>query len=202
MCCGSPARTADDVSSTRTIVVPLNHPEQLFTADIVKPSSSDYSAFTAQPAMDTVRDMLLMRMPRKTTDIELEVVLPNDQVRAGLDAELTDAVRRWVSVQNTMDVESTEADGSIGRRLFLLGFVAFMLLQTLSIFVRKLGEDTNDFLLAAIAEALGVISWVMLWFPVQMFTVEVWRASIKRGRMKAMERITVKVVRSGDLASS
>jgi hypothetical protein len=190
------------MSTTRTIVVTLSHPEQLFLADDVKPSSPDYSEFTAQPAMDTVRDMLLMRMPRKTTDIELEVVLPNDQVRSGLDNELTEAVRRWVRVQNTMDVESSQADGSIGRRLFLLGFLAFMVLQTLSIWVRKLGEDTNDFLLAAIAEALGVVSWVMLWFPVQMFTVEVWRASIKRRRMLAMERMTVKVIRSGDLAST
>jgi hypothetical protein len=187
------------MSSTRTIVVPLKHPEQLFTADAVRPSSADYNEYTAQPAMDTVRDMLMMRMPRKTTDIELEVILPNDQVRAGLDAELTDAVRRWVRVQNTMDVESSQADGAIGRRLFLLGFLAFMVLQSLSIWVRKLSEETNDLLLAAIAEALGVISWVMLWFPVQMFTMEVWRASITRHRMRAMERMTVKVVRSGDL---
>lgn len=92
---------------TRTIVVPLDHPEQLFVADFVKPSSSKYSAFTAQPAMDTVRDMLLMRMPRKATEIELEVVLPADQVTEGLDTQLTDAVRRWVKVQNIMDVEST-----------------------------------------------------------------------------------------------
>jgi hypothetical protein len=98
-----------------------------------------------------------------------------------------------------MDVESSQADGAIGRRLFLLGFLAFMVLQSLSIWVRKLSEETNDLLLAAIAEALGVISWVMLWFPVQMFTMEVWRASITRHRMRAMERMTVKVVRSGDL---
>jgi len=184
--------------STRTIVVRLRRPEQLFATDPVHPSSPEYSEFTAQPAMDTVRDMLLMRMPRKADDIELEVVLPNDQVRAGLAAELTDAVRRWVKVQNRMDVESTEADGSIGRRLFVLGFMAFMALQILSIWVRKLGDDTNDMLLAAIAEALGVISWVMLWFPVQMFTMQVWSVSIKRGRMRAMERMTVKVVKSGD----
>jgi hypothetical protein len=190
------------MTSTRTIVVPLRHPEQLFAADPVKPSTTDYTEFTAQPAMDTVRDMLLMRMPRRTTDIQLQVVLPNDQVRAGLDAELTEAVRRWVRVQNRMDVESSEVDGSIGRRLFVLGFLAFMVLQCLSIFVRKLSEDTNDLLLAAIAEALGVISWVMLWFPVQMFTMESWRSSIRRRRMSAMERMTVAVLRSGDLDTS
>jgi hypothetical protein len=187
------------VTTTRTIVVPLRRPEQLFATDPVKPSSPDYNEFTAQPAMDTVRDLLLMRMPRRTTDIQVQVVLPNDQVRAGLDAELTDAVRRWVRVQNLMDVESSEVDGSIGRRLFILGFLAFMVLQSLSIFVRKLGEETNDLLLAAIAEALGVISWVMLWFPVQMFTMESWRGSIRRRRMQAMERMTVTVTRSGDL---
>jgi hypothetical protein len=182
--------------STREITVRLQHPEQLFVADSIEPSSPDYTEFTAQPAMDTVRDMLLMRMPRKQTAIELTVVLPDAHVHEGVSDELTDAVRRWVRVQNTMDVESSEADGAIGRRLFLLGFAAFMVLQLLSIVVRKLGEDTNDLLLAAVAEALGVISWVMLWFPVQMFTMQVWRATIRRDRMRVMERMTVKVVRS------
>ena len=121
------------MGGTRTIVVPLRHPEQLFAADPVTPATPDYNEFTAQPAMDTVRDMLLMRMPRRTTDIQLQVVLPDDQVHTGLDAELTDAVRRWVRVENRMDVEASEADGAIGRRLFALGFLAFMVLQCLSI---------------------------------------------------------------------
>jgi hypothetical protein len=81
----------------------------------------------------------------------------------------------------------------------VLGFLAFMVLQSLSIWVRKVGEETDDLILAAIAEALGVISWVMLWFPFQMFTMESWRASIKRRRMRAMERMTVSVLRSGAL---
>ena len=65
--------------------------------------------------------------------------------------------------------------------------------------MRKVSEETSDLVLAAVAEALGVISWVMLWFPVQMFTMESWRASIRRRRMNALERLTVTVARSGDL---
>jgi hypothetical protein len=184
------------------IVVKLNRPAQLFETDPVEPSSPDYTEYTAQPAMDTVRDMLLIRMPSRETSIDLQLVLPKASMRPGLDADLTAAVRRWVTVQNRIDVDTSHAAGAIGRRLFLLGLLAFMFLQCASIVVRKLGEDTNDLLLAALAEALSVSSWVMLWFPVQMFTMEVWRSTIRRRRMDDMERMTVHVVAVEDLAST
>ena len=56
------------MANRRTIVVRLQRPEQLFEADDVSPMSADYTEFTAQPAMDTVRDVLLMRMPPKDTE--------------------------------------------------------------------------------------------------------------------------------------
>ena len=110
--------------NVRQFVVRLDRPEQLFEADPISPTSSAYTEYTAQPAMDTVRDLLLMRLPPKDADVQIDVVLPPDQVRAGLDDELTAAVRRWVRVQNTIDVETTEAGGAVGRRLFLLGLLA------------------------------------------------------------------------------
>ncbi len=41
----------------------------------------------------------------------------------------------------------------------------------------------------------------MLWFPVQTFTVEVWRSNIRRRRMDVIERMTVTVF-AQDSASS
>lgn len=184
----------------RTIVVRLQRPEQLFEADPVAPTSPEYTEYTAQPAMVTVRDMILMRMPPKHAEIELQVVLPEDQMRDGLGEELTVAVRRWLRVQNRMDVEATEAGGAIGRRLFLLGVAAFLVLQTTSIFVRSIGDDLDNYLVDAIGEGLSVTSWVMLWFPVQLFTVELWRAQIRRRRVRSMEQMTVRTMWIGDLA--
>ena len=187
------------MASVRSIVIRLSTPDQLFTALPISPMSPDYTEFTAQPAMDTVRDVLLMRMPHRQVTIELQVVLPSELVTPGMNGELTHAVRRWVQVQNIMDVEATEAGGAIGRQLFVIGLLAFMALQTASIFVGKLADSTNDFLLSAISEALSVSGWVMLWFPVQMFTMEVWRAMLRRRRMRMIERLTVVVLRSGDM---
>ena len=98
-----------------------------------------------------------------------------------------------------MDVESTEADGAIGRRLFVFGVIAFLILQTLSQFVAHLGGRYDDLVVDAVAEGLNVTSWVMLWFPVQLFTVQAWRASIRRRRMRIMERLTVTALRASDL---
>jgi hypothetical protein len=177
---------------TRRIVIHLEDPAQLFTANPPPPSSPNYTEFTAQPAMETVREVLLMRLPRKHTHVEIDLVLPGKYLHPGLDEELTTAVRRWVRVQSRMQGEATEAEGVIGRRLFVVGVLAFLFLQTLSILVKKYGDFWNDYLIDALGEGLSVTSWVMLWFPVQIFTVEAWRSSIRRRRMRALERIVVR----------
>ena len=181
------------MARVRQIVVRLERPEQLFTADPVSPTSPAYTEYTAQPAIETVRELLIMRMPSKQSEVELQVILPPDQLRDGLATELTLAVRRWIKVQNTLDVELSSAGGAVGRRLFILGFVAFFLLQLASITVKKLGDSSDDYFIDALGEGLGVASWVMLWFPVQTFTVEVWRSNIRRRRMDVIERMTVAV---------
>ena len=179
--------------TTREFVVRLDSPEQLFTASPVSPMSDAYTEFTAQPAMETVRDLLLLHSPSKADEVELILVLPDDLVRPGIDAELTTAVRRWIRVQNTIEGESTQAVGAEGRRLFVLGVITFFLLQLASITVRKYGDTVDNYAVDAVAEGLGVISWVMLWFPVQIFTVEAWRGSIRRRRATSIERMTVQV---------
>ena len=59
--------------------------------------------------------------------------------------------------------------------------------------MKKLGDASDDYFIDALGEGLGVASWVMLWFPVQTFTVEVWRSNIRRRRMDVIERMTVAV---------
>ena len=180
-------------ASSRHIVVRLDDAEQLFVARPPSPTSTTYTEFTAQPAMDTIRDVILMRLPRRRGEIVLDLLLPPAQIHPGLDEQLTIAVRRWVRVQNRMEGESSEVAGSIGRRLFIFGLLAFLVLQTASITVKKWADTWNSLPVSAIGEGLSVTSWVMLWFPVQIFTVEAWRNSLRRHRMRTLERMTVRV---------
>jgi hypothetical protein len=182
------------VPRLRQFVLQLDRPEQLFEADPISPMSARYTEYTAQPAMDTIRDLLLMRMPPRDTAVQIDVMLPADRVTPGLDEELTTAVRRWVHVQNTMDVESTEAGGAVGWRLFAIGVVAFFALQITSIWVRQKANDYDGYLVDSLGEGLSVASWVMLWFPLQIATMEVWRATLRRRRMGVIERVTVRVL--------
>lgn len=181
-------------ATTRRIDIVLDRPEQLFTADAVTPMSADYTPYTAQPALDTVRDELLHRAPRSHDGVELVVHLPSARITPELDAVLTSGVRRWVSVQNAIDVDVTDASGAVGRRLFWAGLASFLVLQFLSINVEHWAAWLNDDAIQAVGEGLSVTSWVMLWVPVQIFTVEVWRARIRRRRMRSLERITVTTV--------
>lgn len=156
--------------------------------------SARYTEYTAQPAMDTIRNLLLMRRPHRDTHITIDVLLPPEQVRPGMDEELTTAVRRWVRVQNTMDVESTEAGGAVGWRLFAIGVLAFFILQITSIWVRNKANDFDGYLVDSLGEGLSVASWVMLWFPLQVATMEVWQSILRRRRMQIIERVTVRAL--------
>ncbi|MBU6279516.1 MAG: hypothetical protein KGN78_09735 [Actinomycetales bacterium] len=180
------------IERTRRIVIRLDDPEQLFYAKPPHPSSPDYTEFTAQPAMDTVRDILLMRLPTRHTRVEIDLVLPAKKLHAGLDEELTTAVRRWVRVQNRMQGEASEVEGVVGRRLFILGALAFLVFQSLSIVVRNHGELWGNIFVNDLGEGLGVASWVMLWVPVQIFTIEAWRSAIARRRFRTLERVSVR----------
>ena len=55
-------------------------------------------------------------------------------------------------------------------------------------------NDVDGYALDSIGEGLSVASWVMLWFPIQTFTMEVWQAILRRRRMAVVERVTVEVV--------
>ena len=177
----------------RRFVVRLDRAEQLFDTDPVSPMSEGYTEYTAQPAMDTIRDQLLVHMPARQDTVEIEVQLPPDQVREGLADDLTQAVRRWVQVQNRIDVDTTEAGGKTGWRLFFIGILAFFVLQLSSLWVRSQEEAFDEFLIGSVGEGLTVASWVMLWFPLQMATMEVWGAMIRRRRMRVIERVSVLV---------
>lgn len=188
---GTPVQHAEQ--ARHVITVQLSTPHQLFETDHVTPFSPLYTEFTAQPAMETVRDMLLRHQPRRSKSVELLLILPADQIRVGLDELLTQAVRRWVRAQNMMDIDSTEAGGAIGRRLLPLGVLAFLLFQFASVLVRNSAIPGDEYLIDVLAEGLSITSWVLLWFPVQLTTMDVWRAMIRRRRMKIMERMTVRV---------
>ena len=182
------------MARVRQFVLRLDRPEQLFVADPIDPMQSTYNEYTAQPAMDTVRDLLLMRMPGRDVEVRVDVMLPPQEIHPGMDEELTTAVRRWVRVQNTIDVESTEAGGAIGWRLFVIGVAAFFVLQMVSLWVRAQADNYDGYLVDSLGEGLSVASWVMLWFPLQLATMEVWRAMIRRRRMRVIERVHVRAL--------
>lgn len=182
------------MGAPRRIDIRLQRPEQLFSADPVSPMSPDYTEYTAQPALDTVRDLVMRRSPGRADDVTLVVSLPPAAVHEGLAAELEAGVRRWLTVQNRIDIDLSDANGAVGRRLFWAGLASFLVLQFLRLTLVRWSGPIDDEVVEAVSEGLSVTSWVMLWVPVQIFTVEVWRDRIRRKRMRALERMRVEVV--------
>lgn len=66
------------------LTIRLQDPRQLFEVLPVDPMTDDYTPFTAQPALVSLRDRMLRQSRRAAPGTTLTVVLPEHQVRDGL----------------------------------------------------------------------------------------------------------------------
>lgn len=169
----------------RTFTVRLRSPHQLFRTSAVDPMSPEYSEFTAVPALDTIRE-LVIASPTRHHRIRLVLELPASEVTPGLADELTVAIDRYLDVATALDTDAARASGPISRRLLLLSAGAFMVVQLTAIWVRNVGDATGADLLQALGEGLTVASWVLLWVPIQLLTVESWRSRLRSRRLAAL----------------
>jgi hypothetical protein len=163
----------------------LDHPGQLFKADDISPTDPRYTEYTAQPALDTVREELLIKTLPKDQPVELLL-------------ELNEAVHRYLQVENKLDQESFQSRGPVVRRLLVVSIAVFFAIQMVAITIKNLTNAEDYYLTDSLAEGLAVTSWVILWVPVQFLTVDAWQRSLRRRRLGSINRMQVRLVPTPD----
>ncbi len=178
--------------------VRLDHPGQLFKADDISPSDPRYTEYTAQPALDTVREELLIKTLPKNQPVELLLELPAEHIHPSTEAQLNEAVHRYLQVENKLDQESFQSRGPVVRRLLVVSLAVFFAIQMVSITIKNLTNSDDYYVTDSISEGLAVTSWVILWVPVQFLTVDAWQRSLRRRRLGTINRMQVRLVSRPD----
>jgi len=167
-----------------SIEISLRDPAQLFTTIEVDPRSTDYGEYAVRPAIESVRDALVVDPPSGDGSIELRISLPRASITPGLDAELTAAVRRWADVELEVDARRSGATWARARRMTVAVVALFLLVQLVTLAIRRAATAVDNDIVAALAEGVSVVGWVLLWFPIDSYLVERSRRST-RGRLSA-----------------
>ena len=178
--------------------VRLDHPGQLFKADDISPTDPRYTEYTAQPALDTVREELLIKTLPKNQPVELLLELPAEHIHPSTEAQLNEAVHRYLQVENKLDQESFQSRGPVVRRLLVVSIAVFFSIQMVSITIKNLTNSDDYYVTDSISEGLAVTSWVILWVPVQFLTVDAWQRSLRRRRLGTINRMQVRLVSRPD----
>ncbi|MCF8531007.1 MAG: hypothetical protein K9G05_07440 [Candidatus Nanopelagicales bacterium] len=178
--------------------VQLDHPGQLFTADDIPPTDPRYTEYTAQPALDTVREELLIKTLPKNQPVELLLELPAEHIHPSTETQLNEAVHRYLQVENKLDQESFASRGPVFRRLLLVSVSVFFGIQMVAITIKNLTNADDYYVTDSISEGLAVTSWVILWVPVQFLTVDAWQRNLRRRRLRTINRMRVRLVASSD----
>lgn len=174
-----------------SIDISLRDPTQLFTCIEVDPRSTDYDEYAVQPAIESIRDVLIADPPPSDGSIELRISLPRNSITPGLDAELTDAVRRWAGVELVVEARRSGATWAGARRMTAAVIALFLLVQLVTLAIQRAATALDNDIVAALAEGVSVVGWVLLWFPIDSYLMERSRRATRGRLAAAFDRLVV-----------
>ena len=150
------------------VTLALRAPADLFTPPTSDPFSEEFESYGEKPALDAiVAEMEAGKIPSRVRTL---VELPAEEIDPSLEQRIRDAVARYCRVKlAALDVELRKTT-QLGFRTLVIGFLAVIVLNAAS---RELDNSNNDIVLA-ISQGLSIISWVTLWFPVNLLLYDRW----------------------------
>ena len=156
--------------TTQQITLKLDDIAHLFVAPEFDPFSDQEAELLGQPALTYVLRQLGPAKVRASQPIRLTLQLPPDKVTPDLKTRAEDALRRYCAVR----ISDNEAQLRVlrwnGWRSLPSAIIALTICLALSYFFLShaltfLSPVLNELL----GQGFGIISWVVLWHPVEAF---------------------------------
>ena len=155
-------------SGTVEATIALPSVQALFTAPEIDPFSPHYDEYEDRIAIDGLAFEL--QADQLPSSVRATFLLPSAAIDGETAERVRDAVRRYCAKRlRTLDTEIRRVDRH-GLVTLVLGFLAVIVLNAIA---RALANDTDDLVLA-ISDGLQVVSWVTLWFPVNLLVYDRW----------------------------
>lgn len=148
----------------------LDKVEHLFVAPEFDPFSDQEAELLGQPALVYVFRQLGPDVVTQASPISLTLQLPPDEVTPDLKARVERALRRYCDARSADNAAQLRTLRWNGVRSLFPAVVALAICLALSaLFLSNILTFLPNFINQLLGQGFGIISWVVLWHPVEAF---------------------------------
>ena len=150
------------------VINPLDDITHLFVAP-------DFDPFAAQAIYVSGIDLLITALRSKTLRKKTRVILllPPDQISAGLEPKLQQAMNRYCAFKIQGDKSELASTLWQGTKALQSGVVFLAVCLTLAALIDQ-PSVLPTYLTTILSEGLTIVGWVSLWRPVELLLYEWW----------------------------
>jgi hypothetical protein len=171
-----------------TVDLRLSDVRDLFRPPDIDPLEAHFQTFAERPALEHVVDEFYAH-PR-ARHVTLLVRLPPERLSPTLPEETRAAITRYADARAVAAKARAQRARYYGFRSGIVAvFGLFVLLGTAA----RL-EASSDAFVAILGTGLGVVGWVLLWFPLDTLTYELWTDRVERRTYEALRAVDLRLI--------
>jgi hypothetical protein len=175
------------LSKELDITLRLQKIEHLFDDPDISPFSEYYYSYSTKAGMEYIIEKLY-EYP-STKKINLTVLLPPNQITSDLEGRTSIAINKYSDAWAQDAIYNMNRAKYKGTRGLLTAFVALIILVNASLWL----SDSSNIFLKLGAEGLSVAAWVLMWYPFDYLTQELWVYRLEKKFYNALKKVCVHI---------
>lgn len=173
---------------TLSITLRLRDINHLFEEPNITPFSEYYAPYSFKTGMDYIVGELYAQPG--TALIRLTVQLPAESITPNLEERTREAIRKYSAAWVGDARQEMAKDWYMGTRALWTGLIAVLVLVPLIYYL----ETVHNYWLALLATGPEVILWLLLWWPLELLTFQLWEDRLEQRAYAALQRIELTIV--------
>jgi len=172
---------------TLRITLRLRDINHLFEEPDITPFSDYYAPYSFKTGMDYIVGELYAHP--HTALIELTVLLPAEQITPDLERRTTTAIRKYSAAWVGDARQNMHKDWYKGTRALWTGLTAVVVLVPLIYWL----DISKNYWYQILAIGPEVILWMLLWWPLELLTFQLWEDRLEQRAYEALQNIALTI---------
>ncbi len=177
------------MSGRRVLRVTLEYAriDYLFKTPDLSPFSDEFHEYSTRPGVEHIYNELRANPSRRR--VEVTVLLPPDQITSTLEQRTMEAVRRYCAAR---EAEARQDERALRYR-GLWALVTALVVLVAYVIVQRPLQNTDNFFVDLIGQGLGVVIWVVLWFPLDALVFGVRTYDLDSSAYRHVSKMKLKI---------
>lgn len=167
------------------VTLRLQKIQHLFDDPDITPYSEYYQPYSTKAGMEYIIEELYAHPESKS--IKLTVLLPPEQITSNLENTTSKAINKYSDAWAQDAKHKMSRAKYRGTRGLLSALAALIFLDGTAIWL----SSFPNMVLTLLSESLIVAAWVLMWYPVDALTQELWVYRLEKKSYQALKNIHV-----------